>query len=57
MQNARGERRIDGASFAVEKGWVAAGQVGPPQPVDGPNRDAVEAEIGGVVKEHGRASA
>src|SRR5665213_1419711 len=52
-----GEERLAGAGVAVEKGWVAAGQVRPPQPVDGSNRDAVEAETGGVVKEHGRASA
>jgi hypothetical protein len=51
-----GEERLAGAGVAVEKGQLAAGQVRPPQPVDGSNRDAVQAETGGVVEEHGRSS-
>src|ERR1700722_8384430 len=52
-----GEERLAGAGVAVKKGQLAASHVRPPQPVDGSNRDAVEAETGGVVEEHGRASA
>jgi hypothetical protein len=40
----------------VSKGRLAAGQVRPPQPVLGSNRDAFEAETGGVVEEHEWAS-
>jgi hypothetical protein len=52
-----GEERLAGAGVAVEEGQLAAGQVRPPEPVDGSNRDAVQAETGGVVEGHGRSSA
>src|SRR6202023_172959 len=52
-----GEERLAGAGVAVEKGQLAGGQIGPPEPVDGPDLDAVQAETGGVVEGHGRSSA
>jgi hypothetical protein len=43
-----GEVRLARAGVAVENAQLGAGQVRPPQPVDGSNRDAVQVETGGA---------
>ena len=51
-----GEKRLAGAGVAVQQGKLAASQIRPPEPADGPNRHAVETETVGIVKRHGRHS-